>query len=384
MLTSSLIRLMKNPKIAARLSPLKTVIAGLRQGKAYDDIRLEPTDFYKRGLLELNPGQRRATKKIVEKAGFDPERPMYHAGDAFITNLKPGKGDLGVHITEEPMTALARGYHHNFRYTTGRQGYSPDQIARARGLPYMGGDSMRDLLDYYHRQGAAAPVGRRISKYLKHYPQPGPGKGNWAELEFRNMRRHSAPQTIDPGQLPQDFNIYPLFVKKGLKTLRMPDPTYWNEPVEVIKMLRETGTVRGPTNTFQFGYRPELAGMDFSDAKRFYGKYEKVFKKILDENDQLFGLRSAGMDAMQRSRRLEAWNKKARAKLLKLFKKEGYEGIEYPNFIEGQGANSYLIFDPGKFLRSTHAKYKTRAGEKGILMSSLLPLISLLRGQREE
>ena len=373
MLTSSLIRLIKDPKIAARLSPLKTVIAGLKRGKALDDIRLEPTDFYKRGLLELNPGQRRATKKIVEKAGFDPERPMYHAGDAFIKKLKPGKGDLGVHITEEPMTAVSRGYHHNFRYRAGRQGYSPRQIARARGLPYIGGNNMNDLLDYYHRQGAAAPAGRRISKYLKHYPQPGPGKGNWAELESRNMRRHSAPQTINPRELPLDFNVYPLFVKKGLKTLRMPDPTHWNEPVEVIKMLNKTST--GRYNIFS--NRPELAGIDFSDAKRFYGKYENVFKELLDEYDQGWAFAPVGKG-------LKVWNKKARTKLLKLFKKEGYEGIEYPNFIEGQGANSYIIFDPDKFLRSTHAKYKTRAGEKGILMSSLLPLISMLRGQREE
>ena len=74
-------------------------------------------------------------------------------------------------------------------------------------------------------------------------------------------------------------------------------------------------------------------------------------------------------------------DKKAMALLKKIFKEADIDSIVYKNMFENRGQDSWILLDPRSQVRSPVAQFLK---ERGGATSGLLPLMDVLRGQREE
>ena len=329
------------------LSVLKAYLKGLRSGRAFDRVGEVPeaVDDFSWGDPSLWRGMTKggqASDEVVEAAGFEPLNRMYHGTYSFIDDaLRPASHDMGSHFAIDPMTSVTRG-----NYSTS------DALSDLRDKT--GVDTMEELLRHFYDMGKKAPRGKEVAKWFEGKPRPFSHE-EWAKYDFGGPGGDLDYMSINPRSLGVDYNIYPFYAKKNLQTLDMPDIGDWHRPRSVLEELRNLEDEGGHFLNLS---APENWGADyFPDALEFYQKYKPELTRLATN---------------------PRFTDQFRAATLKDFlKKEGYEGISYPNFTEGMGDLSHLLFDPAKSLRSPYAAFK---GESG-LMASLLPLVSLLRGE---
>ena len=327
---------------APHFSALKVFLDNLRKGRAWDAAGEEAFDLARPSLMRNVRGRKAAVDDVVEAAGFDPGDLSYHGSYGLIDDFRIPKGDLGVHVTGKPLTAIERGY---------------DQLKGRYDLKDVVGatddvNDMQDLLRRFYDLGESAPAGKNIAKWFKGRPRPFSHEA-MSNYDFSNISRlgRSPGRTIDPFRLGVDYNVYPLLQRKGLKSLGMTDVGHWNNPQTVLRGMKAIGEW------------PQAEGYVRGTAE-FYKKNKRSIDKMMSNDSTGFP---------HEDEKIVSW-------LKDLFKKEGIEAIDYPNVIEGTGELSRLILDPAKNLRSPFAAFK---GESG-WMAGLLPLISMLRGKREE
>jgi hypothetical protein len=290
-------------------------------------------------------GRKAAVDDVVEAAGFDPGDLSYHGSYGLIDDFRIPKGDLGIHVTRDPLTAIERGY---------RQRVGRDEIKDVVGASE-DVNSMQDLLRSFYDLGESAPAGKNLAKWFKGSDRP---FSHWqmGQYDFLNQGKKRVfgerrQRSINPSELGADYNVYPFFQRQGLRTIQMPDVGHWNMPKYVMKRLNDLGQSSNPLR-----YPEEASALEF--YKKYTNELTEAWMKSFDEG------------AVDQASRLKD-----------IFEKGGIDAIDYVNLVEGTGEElSRLILDPAKNLRSPFASFK---GESG-WMAGLLPLISLLRGQREE
>ena len=330
-------------------SVLKVFLDNLRKGRAWDAAGEEAFDLARPSLMRNVRGRKAAVDDVVEAAGFDPGDLSYHGSYGLIDDFRIPKGEMGIHVTRDPLTAVNRGY---------RQRVGRDEIKDVVGASE-DVDSMQDLLRSFYDLGESAPAGKNLAKWFKGSERP---FSHWqmGQYDFLNQGKkrvfgERSRRSINPSELGADYNVYPFFQKQGLRTIELPDVGHWNMPKYVIKRLMDIGL---DTSTAQY-----KVPRSYPDAMEFYKKYRTelsdAWMKSFDEG------------AVDQASRLKD-----------IFEKGGVDAIDYVNLVEGAGDTelSRLILDPARNLRSPFASFK---GESG-WMAGLLPLISLLRGQREE
>ena len=333
---------------APHFSVLKVFLDNLRKGRAWDAAGGKAFDLTKPSLMRNVEGRKAAVDDVVEAAGFDPGDLSYHGSYGLIDDFRVPKGDLGIHVTGDPMTAVNRGYQQ-------RAGRDEIKDVITEMVPPKGVNSMQDLLRSFYDVGETANPDINLAKLFKGRPRPFSNEA-MSKYDFEKFDDLVRQRTINPLDLGADYNVYPLLQRQGLRTMELPDVGNWKYPHDILKNLKVIG-----------GQHPryQQIGRRFSDAKEFEGKYR-------DELEDLW------VNAQYPSPSNTAADQASRLK--DIFEKEGIEAIDYLNRVEGAGELSRLILDPARNLRSPFAAFK---GESG-WMAGLLPLISLLRGQREE
>ena len=330
---------------APHFSVLKVFLNNLRKGRAWDAAGEEAFDLARPSLMRNVRGRKAAVDDVVEAAGFDPGDLSYHGSYGLIDDFRVPKGDLGIHVTRDPLTAIERGY---------RQRVGRDEIKDVVGASE-DVDSMQDLLRSFYDLGKSAPAGKNLAKWFKGSERP---FSHWqmGQYDFLNQGKkrvfgERSRRSINPSELGVDYNVYPFFQRQGLRTIQMPDVGHWNMPKYVMKRLNELGQ-----SSNRLRYPEEASALEF--YKKYTNELTEAWMKSFDEG------------AVDQASRLKD-----------IFEKGGIDAIDYVNLVEGTGEElSRLILDPAKNLRSPFAAFK---GESG-WMAGLLPLISLLRGQREE
>ena len=334
------------------LSVLKAYLKGLRSGRAFDRVGEVPGRHYLDDFPLHDPSLWRgmtkggqASDEVVEAAGFEPLDRLYHGSYNIFDDLKIKPGDMGVHFSHKPMTTVVRGYDQPLgRYDIGELVDAPEGV-----------DTMEGLLRAFYDMGKKAPKGKEVAKWFEGKPRPFSHE-EWAKYDFGGPGGSWDFMAVNPRRLGPEFNIYPFYTKEGLKKLEMPDVGRWEKPDAVIDHLRDLEDQGGYFSSLAM---PRYSNPDyFPEALDFWRKHKGDLGSIY---------------------RGSSWPDPEPVSLFikDLLKKEGYEGISYPNWMEGMGEMSHLIFDPDKSLRSPYAAFK---GESG-LMASLLPLVSLLRGE---
>lgn len=333
---------------APHFSVLKVFLDNLRKGRDWDSAGEEAFNLTKPSLMRNVRGRKAPVDDVVETADFDPGDLSYHGSYGLIDDFRIPKGDLGVHVTGDPMTAIERGY---------------DQLKGRHDLNDVVGASedlwnMQDLLRSFYDLGESAPAGKNIAKWFKGRPRPfsHEAMGNY-DFNRRWRPNGTRYRTIDPFRLGVDYNVYPLLQKKGLKSLLMGDVGQWNDPQTVLMNMKAIGE-----------WNPAGGGLR-RDILR--GGMPEFYKRNKRSIDRMMSNDSTGFS--HEDEKVVSW-------LKDLFEKEGIGAIDYPNTTEGVGELSRLILDPAKNLRSPFADFKGGSG----WMAGLLPLISMLHGKREE
>ena len=330
---------------APHFSVLKVFLDNLRKGRAWDAAGEEAFDLARPSLMRNVRGRKAAVEDVVEAAGFDPGDLSYHGSYGLIDDFRVPKGEMGIHVTGDPLTAIDRGY----RKRVGR-----DEIKDVVGASeYV--NSMQDLLRSFYDLGESAPAGKNLAKWFKGSERP---FSHWqmGQYDFLNQGKkrvfgERSRRSINPSELGADYNVYPFFQRQGLRTIQMPDVGHWNMPKYVMKRLNDLGQSSNPLR-----YPEEASALEF--YKKYTNELTEAWMKSFDEG------------AVDQASRLKD-----------IFEKGGIDAIDYVNLVEGTGEElSRLILDPAKNLRAPFAAFK---GESG-WMAGLLPLISLLRGKREE
>ena len=330
---------------APHFSVLKVFLDNLRKGRAWDSAGEEAFDLARPSLMRNVRGRKAAVEDVVEAAGFDPGDLSYHGSYGLIDDFRVPKGDLGIHVPRDPLTAIARGY---------RQRVGRDEIKDGVGASeYV--NSMQDLLRSFYDLGESAPAGKNLAKWFKGSERP---FSHWqmGQYDFLNKGKkrvfgERSRRSINPSELGADYNVYPFFQRQGLRAIQMPDVGHWNMPKYVMKRLNDLGQSSNPLR-----YPEEASALEF--YKKYTNELTEAWMKSVDEG------------AVDQASRLKD-----------IFEKGGIDAIDYVNLVEGTGEElSRLILDPAKNLRAPFAAFK---GESG-WMAGLLPLISLLRGKREE
>ena len=330
---------------APHFSVLKVFLDNLRKGRAWDAAGEEAFDLARPSLMRNVRGRKAAVEDVVEAAGFDPGDLSYHGSYGLIDDFRVPKGEMGIHVTGDPLTAIERGY---------RQRVGRDEIKDVVGASeYV--NSMQDLLRSFYDLGESAPAGKNLAKWFKGSERP---FSHWqmGQYDFLNQGKkrvfgERSRRSINPSELGADYNVYPFFQRQGLRTIQMPDVGHWNMPKYVMKRLNDLGQSSNPLR-----YPEEASALEF--YKKYTNELTEAWMKSFDEG------------AVDQASRLKD-----------IFEKGGIDAIDYVNLVEGTGEElSRLILDPAKNLRSPFAAFK---GESG-WMAGLLPLISLLRGKREE
>ena len=330
---------------APHFSVLKVFLDNLRKGRAWDSAGEEAFDLARPSLMRNVRGRKAAVEDVVEAAGFDPGDLSYHGSYGLIDDFRVPKGEMGIHVTGDPLTAIERGY---------RQRVGRDEIKDVVGASeYV--NSMQDLLRSFYDLGESAPAGKNLAKWFKGSERP---FSHWqmGQYDFLNQGKkrvfgERSRRSINPSELGADYNVYPFFQRQGLRTIQMPDVGHWNMPKYVMKRLNDLGQSSNPLR-----YPEEASALEF--YKKYTNELTEAWMKSFDEG------------AVDQASRLKD-----------IFEKGGIDAIDYVNLVEGTGEElSRLILDPAKNLRSPFAAFK---GESG-WMAGLLPLISLLRGKREE
>ena len=376
------------------------------------------------GLNEFEKGVLQATRR--EKMGY-PETVKWHGTPSTskaASNFEEGvfhKDSLGLHVGTS-KAAMDRGAALASELIKDKKAKSVGQKLgehlnrriRKLGSPYFSdkhgwpGEELKILKNLEKQINESMPLSRGTLSASSPFDYD---KSHGKALPWLDLLKGLTRKTTTPiKSQAADWHLIPFHTKVG-KQLRMPDVGLgagggWESAHDIVKAMRQTARYGRPLNSDRVqleigkrasGLERRLQGKAYRNVqgvtnedraviKRLLANYEDEFAKIdgsgilpkFDNEGKL--IRYPGGDRVQLFANMPMYPKSGMALLKKILKKEGYDSIVYKNLFEDRGEDSWILLNAAMQAKSPNAAFLKRKGT----LSGLLPLMDVLRGQREE
>jgi len=357
-------------------------------------LRLDPTSA---------PGLRQAARR--KKLGF-PEEVKWHGSSSLdkLDNFRKGKYRedlLGLHVGDA-NAALERGRVARGSRLLEKMGDEMDRGVReeiAKGI--RSGD-----LDILKAENLVKKIRlKNLERDIKATTPPisktARSDNPFEDLQWDYVKRVN--KTTVPGLQEQagNWHMAPLHVKLG-NQLRLPDVGMgasggqWDSASDIVKAIRSSAyRGSGGISTDPAQYQGFARGLTLRKMAGLERKDREILKKLLATYEDDFA-RIDGAKILPkfndkgeriRDRVVYYWDsnplsdKEGMALLKRILKKAKIDSIVYKNKFENRGQDSWILLDPRRQARSPVAEFLKR---RGGATSGLLPLMDVLRGQREE
>tara|TARA_R110002051_G_scaffold213923_4_gene278811 strand:+ start:147 stop:1337 length:1191 start_codon:yes stop_codon:yes gene_type:complete len=389
---------------------VKSGAAALRKLLSLGD-RITPKAFrdeiVKLSPLNLDPtsppGLRQAARR--KKLGFS-EDVKWHGSPSLdkLDNFRKGKyreDILGLHVGDA-NAALERGRVARGSRLLEKMGDEMDKGVReleAKGI-------RADHLDILRAENLVKKLRlKNLERDIKATTPPisetTRSVNPFEDLQWDYAKR--VRKTTVPGLQEQggNWHMAPLHTKLG-NQLRLPDVGMgasggqWDSARDIVKAMRSSAyRGSGGISTDPAQYQGFAAGKALRKMGGLERKDRAILKKLLAEHEDDFA-RIDGAKILPkfndkgeriRDRVVYYWgsnplsDKKGMALLKRILKKAKINSIVYKNKFENRGQDSWILLDPRSQARSPVAEFLKR---RGGATSGLLPLMDVLRGQREE